>query len=360
MSSILKKIIQFIIFLGLGVGLMYWIYINQVKTYNVYCTIHNIPDSECNLLDKLWHDLLSINLIYTFLIFVAFFLSNYFRSLRWRMMLSSIGYNVHAINSMGSILVGYLANLGLPRSGEFIRPALLTRYEKVPLTITVGTVALDRIIDLISMAFIILIAIFTQYKTFVQLYYDHLSQIPLFQQLILPAMGLLFLIILVVTRNIWKHWHLIQTFRNKTRGFLDGLLSIRNIENKSLFLLYTAMIWLWFFVMMYCALKSFGPTSQVPISTALIIYVFGSMGMLVPTPGGMGSYHYLVILALSYFSINEIDAFSFANISFFSANFANNIVLGLSGLMIMHFYNKKKRKLQTTELNSSTELIINS
>lgn len=347
MSSHLKKIFQFFLFLGIGGILMYWLYIKQVRTYQIYCDEHQIPSSQCNLFDKLWNDLISIHPIYIFSIFIAFFMSNYFRSLRWRMMLSSIGYEVHPVNSIGSILVGYLANLGLPRSGEFIRAALLSKYEKVPLTISVGTVVLDRIIDVLSMGLIVLITVFIQYQTFLKLYQEHLANVPLLQQLIIPILLILFLLLAFFTRNTWRDWNFITQFKNKIRGFLDGLLSIRNIQNKTKFVFYTSMIWFWFFVMMFLALKSFQPTNSLPISTALVIYVFGSMGMLVPTPGGMGSYHFLVILALAYYNINEVDAFSFANISFFSANFANNITLGLIGMITM-WYRQQKWKSNLT------------
>lgn len=344
MSKHLNKIFQFFLFLGLGAGLMYWIYIKQAHSYDAYCLEQNIPQSDCNLIDKLWNDLLHVKLIYVFIIFIAFFLSNYFRSLRWRMILQSIGYNIRPINSIGSILIGYLANLGLPRSGEFIRAALLSKYEKVPLTISVGTVVLDRLLDMLAMFFIILFTVITQRKTFAQFYYDHLAHIPLIQQLFFPVLGLMILIIGFFTRNIWRDWPTVIKIKNKIRGFLDGLLAIRNIEHKASFFLYTSMIWVWFFVMMYCALKSFGPTESLPLSSALVIYVFGSLGMLVPTPGGMGSYHFLIILSLSYYGIHQVNAFSFANISFFSANFANNLTLGLSAIIVMYFYNKKYPK----------------
>lgn len=320
---------------------MYWVYLQQNESYLAYCNENKIPEAECNLLEKLWRDLLSINIYYTILIFIAFFLSNYFRSLRWRMMLKSIGYEVRGINSLASILVGYLANLGLPRSGEFIRPALLSRYEKVPITVSVGTVALDRLVDLLSMSLIMLFTILSQMDTFVRLYDEHLSGVPLIQQLILPVCGFIFLTLCFLTRKIWRDWPIVVKFKNKIRGFLDGLLSIRKVENKASFLFYTLMIWVWFFVMMYAALQSFSATANLSLSAALVIYVFGSLGMLVPTPGGVGSYHFLVILALGYFGIAQGDAFSFANISFFSAQFANNIVLGISAIIIMYFYNKK-------------------
>jgi uncharacterized membrane protein YbhN (UPF0104 family) len=75
-----------------------------------------------------------------------------------------------------------------------------------------------------------------------------------------------------------------------------------------------------------------------------VIYVFGSLGMLIPTPGGMGSYHYLIILVLAYYNINPVDAFSFANISFFCAQFADNVILGLAALLVMYIFNKRQKK----------------
>lgn len=324
---------------------MYWVYIRQDASYQAYCIQNSIPAEDCILSKKLWNDLVNVKPIFLVIILVAFLISNYFRSLRWRMILSSIGYNVKEVNSLGPILVGYFANLGLPRSGEFIRAALLTRYEKIPITVSVGTVVLDRLVDLVSMSIIITFTVLTQTDTFVRLYQEHLSHIPIIQQLIIPVSGILFLVVTFLTRNIWKHWKFIQLLKSKITGFLSGLLAIRKIENKLKFLFYTIMIWVWFFVMMYASLKSFGPTSQLSISAALVIYVFGSLGMLVPTPGGMGSYHFLVILALYYFGIHEVEAFSFANISFFSAQFATNIILGISALITLYIYNRKPKHL---------------
>ncbi len=327
---------------------MYWVYIKQDASYQAYCIHKNIPSADCNLLKKLWNDLLSIKPYFILIIFGAFFLSNYFRSLRWRIILDSIGYKVDGVNSMGCILVGYFANLGLPRSGEFIRPALLSRYEDIPITVSVGTVVLDRLVDLITMAFIMLITVLTQHETFLRLYQEHLSSVPLVQQLIIPVLGFVLLMIIFLTRNIWKNWPLVIWIKNKIQGFLEGILAIRKIKQKKSFLFYTILIWVWFFVMMFASLKAFEPTAHLSVSAALVIYVFGSLGMLVPTPGGIGSYHFLVILALYYFGIHEVEAFSFANISFFCAQFANNIILGLSALIVLYFYNKKRKaKLQT-------------
>jgi uncharacterized membrane protein YbhN (UPF0104 family) len=112
-------------------------------------------------------------------------------------------------------------------------------------------------------------------------------------------------------------------------------------------MLYTLLIWVWFYVMLYAALQSFEPTAHLSLIAGLVIYVFGSLGMLIPTPGGMGSYHYLMILALSFYGINELDAFSFANIAFFSAQFATNILMGIAALIYLPIVNSTTNRPST-------------
>lgn len=343
-SSLIKKLIQFVVFLGLGLGILYWVFIHQEKSYFAYCAQNGIAAENCSLWQKLWNDMLGVHWIYVILIFISFYLSNYFRALRWLMIFEPLGYHPKKINSVGTILVSYFANLGLPRSGEFIRAALISRYEKIPLDKSLGTVFIDRVLDLIAMTLIILFTILTQISAFKALYDTHLSSVPVYQKLILPVLGLVSMVVIFLTRHQWKNFPLIRNIKHRVRGFYEGVSSIKKIKNRKLFILYTLMIWVWFYIMLFAALKSFDPTAHLSFSAALVVYVFGSLGMLIPTPGGIGSYHYLVILSLAYYNIHEVDAFSFANISFFMAQFATNLILGLSALFIMYYYNKSVKK----------------
>lgn len=63
---------------------------------------------------------------------------------------------------------------------------------------------------------------------------------------------------------------------------------------------------------------TFSPTAHLGPIEGLVAFVFGSLGILIPTPGGMGSFHYLMGEALSMYGISGADAFSFANIVFFN------------------------------------------
>jgi hypothetical protein len=54
----------------------------------------------------------------------------------------------------------------------------------------------------------------------------------------------------------------------------------------------------------------------------------------------MGTYHFLVIAALAIYGINGDDAFSFANIAFFSIQLGVNILIGMLALILLPIINK--------------------
>ena len=54
-------------------------------------------------------------------------------------------------------MVGYFANYAVPRLGEVTRCGILARYDKVPFAESLGTVIVERIIDVIC--FLLFVAI---------------------------------------------------------------------------------------------------------------------------------------------------------------------------------------------------------
>jgi len=84
---------------------------------------------------------------------------------------------------------------------------------------------------------------------------------------------------------------------------------------------------------------SFEPTAHLDAVTGLVTFVFGTLGIVIPTPGGMGSYQYLISEALGLYGIASSDAFSFANILFFSVQLFCNIFLGIITLVVLPIFN---------------------
>jgi len=90
------------------------------------------------------------------------------------------------------------------------------------------------------------------------------------------------------------------------------------VKNPGLFLLYSVGIWVMFYLQCWLNLKAFPPTAHLGASAALMVFVFGTLGFVIPSPGGMGTFHALCIAGLTLYGISGSDGFSYANIAFFA------------------------------------------
>jgi len=65
-----------------------------------------------------------------------------------------LGYQPSIGNTFLAVLIGYLANLAIPRLGEVLKCTLLAKYEKVPAEKIVGTIVAERAFDVISLGLV--------------------------------------------------------------------------------------------------------------------------------------------------------------------------------------------------------------
>jgi uncharacterized protein (TIRG00374 family) len=349
MHKHIGKVLKVSIFFAVGIIILYLVYQRQNVAFQADCAIKGTPASECNLIQKIITDISNANYFWVIITMVLFMLTNVFRALRWKMMLQAIGYEPRTINLFGTIMINYLANLGIPRSGEVIRAGLIAEYENIPVEKALGTIFTDRIFDVIMLAIVIGLAMLLGGSDFVN-YMNH--NINLGQKLSGLFQNKLLITFLVISGLIsiglaFKFRHKMlrssigQKISNLLKGFADGVQSVRHVSSIPLFILYTVGIWILYYFMMYLAFFSFEPTSHLGPTAGLVVFVFGSLGILIPTPGGMGSYHYLVGEALAMYGVSGADAFSFANIVFFSIQLFINIFFGIVSLVVLPAINKQ-------------------
>jgi uncharacterized protein (TIRG00374 family) len=344
------KGLQVFIFFAVGILILYLVFQRQNDAYMADCALKAIPESECSLLAKIADDFSQVNYFWIALVLVFFTLSNVLRALRWQMMLKAIGYQPRMANLFGTIVVNYMANLGIPRSGEVIRAGLLSGYEDIPLQKVFGTIVTDRIFDVIMLLIFMMLAVIFGGHDFMAYLNENIQLSNKFDAL--SNNGLLIAgIIVFVCISAYVTWQKRASIQKSPMGrkvgaliagFAEGVKSVKDVSNIPLFLFYTVAIWVLYFLLMYLSFFSFEPTSQLGIKEALVVFAFGSLGILIPTPGGMGSYHYLVVEALAMYHINSTDAFSFANIVFFTVNIFLNILFGCIALILLPILNKKK------------------
>ena len=343
-----KKILQFLLFLGIGVGIMYLVFRSQNAAFQEQCRLDGVPADQCSLMDKLIHDFSTVSIGWILAVAAAFTVSNIFRALRWQMLIEPLGYRAGFSNSLLTILLGYFANLGFPRMGEVVRAGTLARYEHIPLEKVMGTLVVDRLMDFICLGLVVGLAFLFEGQTLIHFISQNQSGGTqrgrvLRNSVVLTTLGLMLagLVSVIIFRDKIAHLPVYQKIAKLVKGFWDGLRSVFKLKNPALFLLYSGGIWLMFYLQCLFNLHSFPPTASLGAGAALMIFVFGTLGMVIPSPGGMGTFHALAIAGLALYGIAGGDAFSYANIAFFAIQIFYNLIAGVLALLLLPVINRK-------------------
>lgn len=342
----LINILKAILFVGFGVAILYLLFRSQNADYQLYCEEQGIAPSDCNLFQKIIGDFKTVNYFWIGLVLLAFTISNISRAARWNMLLRPLGYQPKFINSFLTIMLGYFANLGFPRVGEVVRAGSLARYENIPAEKAIGTVVVDRIVDMMSLLIVIGLAFLLEFNTLWGYIRENVNlgdtdSILTNRYLwLLMTIGLSGLTILLYFRTQIITSKFGQKIINLLKGFLEGIRTISQLERPWLFVLHSINIWVMYYLMTYLAFFSFAPTAHLTPLVGLMVFVFGSLGIVVPAPGGMGAYQGLVTVALGIYGVEQSDGFSFANIVFFSIQIGCNVFFGLIALIVLPLINK--------------------
>jgi uncharacterized protein (TIRG00374 family) len=232
-------------------------------------------------------------------------LSHILRALRWQMMLKPLGHEPRLLTTFFSVMVAYLANLAVPRLGEVTRCGIMQRYEKVPFDKAVGTIVVERGIDLISLGVVTLLALSLQFTLIRDFFRDKVI-IPLSSKMDVSAMTLIWVIVVLVllvliarwARKRWQHTDFYLRLRLLLMNVRDGVTSIRHLKNFPLFIFYSVMIWGCYYAMIHVCFFAIPETANYGVREGLAILVFGTLG-IISTPGGIGAYQFIVTELLS-------------------------------------------------------------
>jgi len=344
-KKILGTLLKFILFLSIGLVIFYLVYRNQNTAYLAQCAQDGIPAEECSLVEKVLTDFRNANYLWILMVLLAFLVSNVSRAIRWNMLIRPLGYQPRFTNAFLTIILGYFANLGFPRIGEVVRASAMAQYEHIPVQKVMGTVVVDRIVDVLSILLLTSLALFLEFDTILQFINEQVSleeKVGSLTNLILWA-GLLFLVVaalfwsfrqkLVNTAIYKKILHIIQ-------GFWQGIQTIVKLDRPLVFILHSVNIWFMYYFMTYLCFFAFAPTAHLSPVVALVVFIFGAWGIVVPAPGGMGTYHFMTQTALMMYGVSGEDGFSWANITFFSLQLGVNIFVGLVALLLLPLINR--------------------
>ncbi len=271
-------------------------------------------------------------------------LSHVSRTIRWNLMIEPLGRKPRILNTFLAVMIGYLMNLALPRMGEISRCGVLSRYEKIPFTKLIGTVVLERLIDVLMLLLLLIIVIITQFGQVLEFLGNNPEVKAKFMKVItsplLAGLLLVFLMIVWAARHKIRKSSLAQKIMGFADQFIEGFRSIRNMKKKGAFIFHSAFIWLMYYLMLYCVFFSFGFTSHLMPLAGLTVFVLGSFGMVAPVQGGIGAWHFMVIEGLALYGVQRPDGKIFALLAHGTTTLML-IVLGLIGLFALPFVNER-------------------
>lgn len=246
---------------------------------------------------------------------------------------------------MDAIFVSYATNLVVPRLGEVSRCGILSRYDNVSFSKSLGTVVTERLVDMLCMSFLIGLTFLVQMPVFITFFDQTGTKIPTLMHLFTSVW--FYIILLCFIGVIVLLYYLVRTlsFFERVKGIAlnvwAGVISLRKVKNVPLFILYTILIWACYFFHFYITFFCFSFTSHLTILAALVMFVGGTFAVLVPTPNGAGPWHFAIITMMMLYGVNATDAGIFALIVH-SIQTLLVIVLGLYGWLHLSWVNRVK------------------
>lgn len=328
MKKTILGLLQYGFFLGLGIFLVWW-------------SLHQIPDEEWEQFQQSLRAARYWLIIPVFLILSG---SHIIRTLRWRLLMEPMGYNPGFFNSFFAVMIGYLANLAVPRLGEVMKCTLLAKYEKVPVEKVLGTIVAERAFDVISLLIVFLLALVLQFEVVTGSYQNIITMRAQadagesYTAWIAGGIVLLFLIFVGWVFYTGRGKALITKIKNIGKGIVEGLLTSRKLKHKRLFFVYTIGIWLLYILGTWMGLYATQGTDHLNFSVAVSALAFASIGMIV-TPGGIGAYAFLLAKVLEQNGIDYTLGVANGTLQWFAQVLIVVVVGGIS-LLVLPFYNK--------------------
>lgn len=238
------------------------------------------------------------------------------RAWRWKMALEPLGEHPRRTSCIDAIFMSYAASLVIPRVGEVTRCGTLKTADGVSFTKSLGTVVTERLVDSLLMLLFTGIAFLLQLPMFLRFLKETNTNIGdlLYR---FTGTGYIVTFICLVAALIAclvaiRRFSFLKKGRDMLRDMWEGVLSLRKVRNLPLYLFYSVLIWVGYFLHFYIAFFSFDFTAHLSIGAAFLIFCVGTFAVLVPTPNGAGPWHFAVKTMLVLYGVAETQAIMFA------------------------------------------------
>ncbi len=302
--------------------------------------------------DQIISELRGANYLWIALAMLCAVASHFLRAIRWNRLIRTMGYETSTIQTFHAVMTGYLANLAIPRMGEITRCVTLSKASKTPFNALAGTVVSERVFDFFSLIGVVFLTIALQFN-FLKSFLYRFFWVPAIDRssehwLPIAFIGLV-VISIVVFAVVFMHRKLKDPFEGSyfhklqrhLSGFLYGIKTIKKMRGKALFMLQSLLIWTLYYLTVYLCFFAIPATSHLSPAAGLTLLAVGSLGILAPVPGGIGTYHFMTIITLTeLYSISAEPATSYAYIAH-ATQIIVSVVIGTLSWFILSLQAKK-------------------
>lgn len=262
-------------------------------------------------------------------------LSHLSRSYRWKYLIEPMGYKLGFINSVLSVFSAYLINYTIPRAGDLARATMISKYEKIPLEKTLGTIVAERTVDVVCILVIICIGLIIEFQKISEKLIFLIEGKEL--SIIFVYLGSLILI-LFISYLLLKRSKYYKSILNFFSGILEGLTAIFKMKNRNLFIFHSIFIWLMYILMFWATSKAFIELHDVTFFQLMISFTLSALSIMFSN-GGIGIYPLAVEESLGWYGIQSTTGLAFGWVSWLSQTMMIVIFGGLS-LFILPFINR--------------------
>lgn len=323
----------------------------------LYIAFHDVSFSEVLELTA------EADLFWMIVFIILFYAGHILRALRWKYILNSVKSDTKFSHLFNSLMIGYGINCITPKLGEVTRAVLFGKWEGLSRSSMFGTVILERIIDIIALAFSVLIAIISSTENIRGSFPWLMTTLYITSALI--VLFILFLYLILKYEKKFSEW-IIKLLNRFSHSLADkvayifsmltqGFFSLKGRKNYYITFLLSALIIIVYAATSYIGLLMLNMQNIQPVTFTMgwVLMSISSIGVIIPTPGSTGSYHTLAksTLVLLY-GFGETISAAYA----FLTHIISYILFILTALVIYFVLGKKSIALNNTPKTSTEDL----
>ena len=302
----------------------------SIGVFCIYFSFRNINFSDFT---KYFYQ---INYSWVFLGIILGALSHLSRSYRWKFLIEPLGYKLGLANSILAVFSAYLINYTIPRAGDIARATMISKYEKIPLDKTIGTIVAERAIDVVCILIIIGIGLIIEFQKISEKLISLIEGQELSTIFIYVTTISMFVIILFLFLKKSKYYASILNFLS---GIVQGLTVVFRMEKRNSFIFHSIFIWLMYLLMFWVTSMAFIELHDFSFYQFMISFTLAALSIMLSN-GGIGIYPLAVEESLGWYGVQSTTGLAFGWVSWLSQTMMVVIFGGLS-LFILPFINRK-------------------